>query len=120
MSNREVVRFGTSHAAPDEEDLANRSNFYIGRAGQLAVMAEFLLRGWNVALPEVDVGDDVFVVKDEGGDLFESRSKQRIPKDPGPFTEPSLPSRCPSWRHPAPQISLTSSSCGTLPRGGHI
>jgi hypothetical protein len=49
--------------------LSDRSNLYVGRAGQLAVMAEFLLRGWNVALPEVDVGDDVFVVKDEGGDL---------------------------------------------------
>jgi hypothetical protein len=32
---------------------------YNGRAGQLAVMAELLLRGWNVAIPEVDVGDDV-------------------------------------------------------------
>ncbi len=38
-------------------------------------MAEFLLRGWNVALPEVDVGDDVFVVKDEGGDLFRIQVK---------------------------------------------
>jgi hypothetical protein len=50
--------------------LSNKSNLYIGRAGQLAVMSEFLLRGWNAALPEVDVGDDVFVVKDEGGELF--------------------------------------------------
>lgn len=38
-------------------------------------MAEFLLRGWNVALPEVDIGDDVFVVKDEGGDLFRIQVK---------------------------------------------
>lgn len=37
---------------------------HIGRAGDHAVMAEFLLRGWNVAIPEVDVGDDVFVVDD--------------------------------------------------------
>ena len=37
---------------------------YTGRAGQLVVMAELLLRGWNVAMPEVDVGDDVFVVED--------------------------------------------------------
>jgi len=41
----------------------------------MAVMAEFLWRGWNVALPEVDVGDDVFVVKDEGGDLSRSQVK---------------------------------------------
>lgn len=37
---------------------------FVGRAGQLAVMAEFLLRGYNVAIPEVDVGDDVLVVDD--------------------------------------------------------
>lgn len=30
-------------------------------------MAEFLWRGWNVALPEVDVGDDVLVVEDATG-----------------------------------------------------
>jgi hypothetical protein len=49
--------------------LSGKRHLYVGRAGQLVVMAEFLLRGWNVALPEVDLGDDVFVVKDEGGDL---------------------------------------------------
>lgn len=27
-------------------------------------MAEFLRRGYNVAVPEVDVGDDIFVVRD--------------------------------------------------------
>lgn len=32
-------------------------------------MAEFLLRGYNVAIPEVDVGDDLFVVRDADGDL---------------------------------------------------
>jgi hypothetical protein len=32
-------------------------------------MAELLLRGWNVALPEVDIGEDVFVIKDDTGDL---------------------------------------------------
>src|SRR5688500_2505810 len=35
---------------------------FVGKAGQLAVMAEFLLRGYNVAVPEVDVGDDILVV----------------------------------------------------------
>lgn len=49
--------------------MAGVRNLYIGRAGQMAVMAEILLRGWNVALPEVDVGDDVFVVEDETGNL---------------------------------------------------
>lgn len=28
-------------------------------------MSEFLLRGWNVAVPVVDVGDDVFVINDD-------------------------------------------------------
>ena len=61
--------------------MSNKSNLYIGRAGQLAVMSEFLLRGWNAALPEVDVGDDVFVVKDKGGDLFriQARPPDRTP-----------------------------------------
>ena len=35
----------------------------------MAVMAEFLARGYNVAIPEVDVGDDIFVVRDESGEL---------------------------------------------------
>lgn len=40
---------------------------YFGRAGHLFVMSEFLLRGWNVAIPEVDQGDDIFVVKHRDG-----------------------------------------------------
>jgi hypothetical protein len=32
---------------------------YIGKSGQLAAMSEFLWRGWNVAMPEVDEGDDI-------------------------------------------------------------
>lgn len=50
-------------------------NLYVGRAGQMAVMAELLWRGWNVALPEVDVGDDVLVVKDDSGDLWRIQVK---------------------------------------------
>lgn len=49
--------------------MSKRSNLYTGRAGHLAVMAELLLRGWNTAIPEVDVGDDIFVVHDSQGDL---------------------------------------------------
>lgn len=33
------------------------------------MMAEFLTRGWNVATPEVDIGDDIFVVQDDNGTL---------------------------------------------------
>jgi hypothetical protein len=39
------------------------------------VMAEFLWRGWNAALPEVDVGDDIFVVKDDSGQLWRIQVK---------------------------------------------
>ncbi|HYT88567.1 MAG TPA: hypothetical protein VEL76_07650 [Gemmataceae bacterium] len=36
---------------------------YTGRAGQLAVMAELLHRGCNVADPEVDVGEDLLTYR---------------------------------------------------------
>ena len=55
--------------------MSQRQNLYVGRAGQMAAMAEFLWRGWNVALPEVDVGEDVFVIKDEGGQLWRVQVK---------------------------------------------
>ena len=32
-------------------------------------MAEILARGWNVAVPEVDMGDDIFVAQDDGSRL---------------------------------------------------
>lgn len=44
-------------------------HLYLGKAGHLTVMSEFLIRGWNVAIPEVDIGDDIFVVHDKNGDL---------------------------------------------------
>jgi hypothetical protein len=44
-------------------------HLYFGKAGHLFVMSEFLLRGWNVAIPEVDVGDDIFVVRDSNDEL---------------------------------------------------
>ena len=54
-----------------------KSNYhlYFGKAGHLFVMAEFLLRGWNVAIPEVDEGDDIFVVKHEDGKLIRVQVK---------------------------------------------
>lgn len=44
-----------------------RQNLYLGKAGQFAMMAECLMRGFNVAIPEVDIGDDLFVVNDQSG-----------------------------------------------------
>lgn len=37
---------------------------HFGRAGEYYAMSELLLRGWNVAVPVVDVGDDAFVIDD--------------------------------------------------------
>lgn len=51
---------------------------YVGKAGHLAAMAEFLLRGYNVAMPEVDVGDDIFVVHDKDGTLWRVQVKTSI------------------------------------------
>ena len=51
------------------------SAHYVGKAGQLVVMSEFLLRGYNVAMPEVDTGDDIFVVQDLLGDLWRIQVK---------------------------------------------
>jgi hypothetical protein len=53
---------------------------YVGKAGQLAAMAEFLLRGYNVAMPEVDVGDDIFVVEDRRGQLWRIQVKTAVGK----------------------------------------
>ena len=38
-------------------------------------MSEFLLRGYNVAVPEVDIGDDIFVVHDAAGELWRIQVK---------------------------------------------
>jgi hypothetical protein len=55
--------------------MSKRQNLYLGKAGQLLVMSEFLARGWNVATPEVDVGDDLFVVEDKQGIFFRVQVK---------------------------------------------
>lgn len=49
--------------------MSGMQNLYTGGAGQSAVMSEFLFRGYNVAVPEVDRGDDLFVVEDASGSL---------------------------------------------------
>ena len=48
---------------------------HTGKAGQLAAMAEFLLAGYNVAIPEVDTGDDVYVVHDLMGRFWRVQVK---------------------------------------------
>jgi len=68
-------------------------HLYLGKAGHLTVMSEFLTRGWNVAIPEVDIGDDIFVVQDDNGTLRRvqvktSTSTVRQSKFTGQFNVP--------------------------------
>jgi hypothetical protein len=60
--------------------MSRSQNLYTGRSGQFAVMAEFLRRGYNVAIPEVDIGDDIFVVRDADGYLSRVQVKAAIGK----------------------------------------
>lgn len=43
---------------------------FLGKGGQLAVMSHIVTRGLNVAIPEIDLGSDIFVVHDFTGDLW--------------------------------------------------
>src|SRR5665647_2976254 len=54
------------------------STQYVGKAGHLAVMGELCLRGYNVSMPEIDKGDDVFVVKDESGAMWRLQVKTSL------------------------------------------
>ena len=46
-------------------------------------MAELLARGWNVSVPEVDVGDDVFVARDDATELTRVQVKTATPVPAG-------------------------------------
>jgi hypothetical protein len=54
---------------------------FFGRSGHLAVMAEFLHRRINVAIPEVDVGDDLFVVKGTGAEVVRVQVKSATARE---------------------------------------
>src|SRR5262245_26715242 len=60
--------------------MSKKQNLYTGKSGQMAVMAEFLRRGYNVAIPEIDIGEDIFVVRDSDGDLSRVQVKAAIAK----------------------------------------
>ena len=55
--------------------MSKLKNQYVGRSGHLAVMAEFLIRGYNTAIPEVDRGDDILVVEDAVGQIWRVQVK---------------------------------------------
>ena len=42
-------------------------SLYLGKASERYVMSALLARGWNIAMPDVDIGDDIFVVGDNLG-----------------------------------------------------
>ena len=48
---------------------------HLGTAGHYAAMSEFLYRGYNVAVPAVDLGDDVYVVEDQMGTMWRLQVK---------------------------------------------
>jgi hypothetical protein len=48
---------------------------HFGRAGEFFAMSELLLRGWNVAVPVVDVGDDVFIIDDNDKNAYRLQVK---------------------------------------------
>src|SRR5690606_23258604 len=48
---------------------------HFGRAGEFFTMSELLLRGWNVAVLVVDVGDDVFVIDDNDKTTYRMQVK---------------------------------------------
>ncbi|MDE0453335.1 MAG: hypothetical protein OXI90_16400 [Gammaproteobacteria bacterium] len=43
-----------------------RRNLFTGKAGEHAVISQLLVREWQVAAPEIDVGDDLLVAQDLG------------------------------------------------------
>lgn len=54
---------------------SNIDKLYFGKAGHLFVMSELLLQKWNVAMPEVDIGDDIFVVRDKDSSFIKVQVK---------------------------------------------
>jgi hypothetical protein len=58
---------------------------HFGRAGEFFAMSELLLRGWNVAVPVVDLGDDVFVIDDNEKTAYRIQVKtaRADPRDAG-------------------------------------
>ena len=97
MSNNEYIRKGDiivyPNGYPNGKIIENPVNIklikdfgimgqthFIGKAGQMAVMAEIALRGYNVAMPEIDTGDDIFVVNDVTGNMYRLQVKTSLGK----------------------------------------
>jgi len=68
------------HAVAPNADEDHR-RLYRGASGQMAVLSEFLYRSINVAVPEVDVGDDVFVVRERDETVLRVQVKHSKAED---------------------------------------
>ncbi len=53
----------------------SRNHLYTGKAGKLAAMSEFLLCDYNVAMPMVDEGSDVLLLRDQDGETRRAQVK---------------------------------------------
>lgn len=67
-------------------------DLFLGRSAQLFVMSEFIVRGYNAAIPEVDIGDDILVIRDIDDSLSKIQVKAtntcielKSPKNKGVF-----------------------------------
>ena len=81
---------------------------HLGRAGEFAAMSEILARGWNVAIPEVDMGDDVFVARDDGTRLtrVQVKTTQATPGDDGTWTTATNKLSYPQLRREGEEVPL--------------
>lgn len=52
---------------------------YVGLAGQLALLSEFALRGYNTAIPAPDEGDDAVVYNSATGAMWRLQVKTSMP-----------------------------------------
>jgi hypothetical protein len=73
MSQRDISTTAIASATFHGEAMEKRS--HLGMAGHFAAMSEFLYRGYNVAVPSVDVGDDVYIVADADGSMWRLQVK---------------------------------------------
>jgi hypothetical protein len=75
--------------------MTQKFNLFVGKAGQLYAMSEFLMRGWNVAMPEVDSGDDIFVVEVDSETFYRVQVKtaQAVDRKDGYSVQFSVPLR---------------------------
>jgi hypothetical protein len=85
-----------------------REDSHTGRSGQLAVMAELLMRGCNAAIPEVDEGTDVLAFREDRPPITRLQVKTARAKpyrrSEGYSAQFSVPLRHLYWRDPGDTI----------------